>query len=138
MDDDMFQYKRKKSCIVPAIKSNECCLPLLGRNDTSCMNDIMEMVCDDDFVSEDLDTIRVTRFMKDKQSATTPRAIYRGDDIDSPYQETLAPLLSRESVTCYILKDKKIDSRHLTLEKSFASIPFSNRHESESSIIQLS
>jgi hypothetical protein len=102
------------------------------------MNDIMEMVCDDDFGSEDLDMIRVTRFIKDKQSATTPPAIYRDDDIESPYQETLVPLLSKEPVTCYILKDEKIDKRHLTLEKSFASIPFSNRHESELSIIQLS
>lgn len=134
----MFQYNRKKSYVVPAIESNNCCLPLLGRNDTSCMNDIIEMVCDDDIVSEDLDMIRDTRFIKDKQSATTPPPIYRGDDIESPYQETLVPLLSREPVTCYVLKDGKIDKRHLTLEKSFESLLFSNRLESESSIIQLS
>jgi hypothetical protein len=155
MDDDMFRYKRKNSYVIPVIKPNKCCLPLyndlsaVGDNHTSCINDIREMLLDDNNSSEVFDFISFSRYKKDKLSGFVLTDIHRGEEIELPYLEMLEPLPSREEVRAAIsckhqeikgilMKEKKLDESSFTLRKSLACIRFPSRHESESSIIQLS
>jgi hypothetical protein len=87
--------------------------------------------------------------MKDRLSDIAPTNIYRSREIELPYQEMLEPLPSREEVratlSCknqeikgVLVKENKLYERSFTFRKSLACIQFPGRHESESSIIQLS